>query len=269
VTDALARAVGAIPDPAADVLHADCIAKTLGGRRVLTSATLHATGGRVTALLGRMGAGKSTLLAVCAGVLAADSGWVAFGGRREQRPRHAALAAAGLLYLADARNLLDAPTVRAQYAFVTHRFPGGSLDRAVELLRLHELLDRKPPTLSGGERRRAELGLALVRAPRCLLADEPFRGIDPLAAELLGRALHALADDGCAVVVTGHEVSTLMPWADDVVWVTAGTTHPLGAPAAAWRDDTFRREYLGPALAAAGPPERPAARPAARPARGS
>ena len=257
MTDALARMVGAAGAADVDVvLHADCIAKSLGGRRVLSAATLRAPAGRVTALLGRMGTGKSTLLKICAGVLAADAGWVAFGGRRQPRPRHAALSAAGLFYLADARNLLDAPSVREQYAFVARRFPAGSLDRATELLCLHELLDRRPPSLSGGERRRAELGLAMLRAPRCLLADEPFRGIDPLAAELVGRALRALARDGCAVVATGHEVPALVPWVDDVVWVTAGTTHALGPPATAWRDDAFRREYLGPGLAAAGVPER-------------
>jgi ABC-type multidrug transport system ATPase subunit len=249
------------PTPGADagaapVLHADCIAKTLGGHRALTAATLLAMPGRVHALLGRMGAGKSTLLKVCAGVLAPDSGWVAFAGQRHLRPRHAALAAAGLYYLSDGRNLLDALTVRAHYAIVASRFPGGSLERAVALLQLDALLDRRPHTLSGGERRRAELGAAMLRGPTCLLADEPFRGIDPLAADLVGRALRTLAAGGCAVVVTGHEVPMLVPWADDVVWTVAGTTHALGDPAAAWRHHGFRREYLGPALAAAGPPTR-------------
>jgi lipopolysaccharide export system ATP-binding protein len=108
------------------------------------------------------------------------------------------------------------------------------------------LLDRRPPTLSGGERRRAELAAALVRRPTCLVADEPFRGIAPLDAELLTAAYRALAVDGCAVVVTGHEAPTLFDAADRVVWCTDGTTYELGSPEAARRSERFCSEYLGP-----------------------
>ncbi|HUF65078.1 MAG TPA: hypothetical protein VMM17_03795 [Gemmatimonadaceae bacterium] len=49
-----------------------------------------------------------------------------------------------------------------------------------------------------------------------------------------------------AAVITGHEVRHLLEIADDVVWMTAGTTHRLGAPHTAAVHDQFRREYLGP-----------------------
>jgi ABC-type branched-subunit amino acid transport system ATPase component len=50
---------------------------------------------------------------------------------------------------------------------------------------------------------------------------------------------------GTAVVLTGHEIQTLLPFADEVVWTVAGTTHHLGSPAEARANDAFRREYLG------------------------
>jgi ABC-type lipopolysaccharide export system ATPase subunit len=100
--------------------------------------------------------------------------------------------------------------------------------------------------LSGGERRRADIALAWICAPRCLLADEPFAGIDPADRELIGQVLLELAREGCALVVSGHEVPHLLETADDVVWMTAGTTHGLGAPEAAVMNDQFQREYLGP-----------------------
>ena len=84
------------------------------------------------------------------------------------------------------------------------------------------------------------------REPICLLADEPLAGIHPRDAEVIASGLVAMARAGCAVVVTGHEVPHLMQIADEVVWVTAGTTHGLGTPAAASAHDQFRREYLGP-----------------------
>jgi ABC-type branched-subunit amino acid transport system ATPase component len=130
-------------------------------------------------------------------------------------------------------------------------FPETAVEEATEVFRLTDFLDRKPPSLSTGERRRAEAGLAWARRPDCLLADEPFRGLAPHDQEILGRALRAMASRGVAIVATGHEVVTLLDLADEVVWVTAGTTHLLGPPAEARNSFEFIRAYLGPASMAA------------------
>ncbi|MGH7649847.1 MAG: ABC transporter ATP-binding protein [Gemmatimonadaceae bacterium] len=99
--------------------------------------------------------------------------------------------------------------------------------------------------MSGGERRRAELAAVWVRRPLCLLADEPFRGIAPKDAEELTASFSQLAGDGVAVVLTGHEVPTLLHAADHISWCTSGTTYELGPPAAATRHNGFQAEYLG------------------------
>ena len=242
--------------PGAEVLHADCVGKRFGDRRILTAATLTLRTGTVTGLLGRMGEGKSTLLRICAGLLEADGGWVRFAGRQHLRPRHAVLARDGLYFQADQRALVGRLSLRAHLDLVRHRF-GSSADevaRVVALLQVGALLDTPSRTLSGGERRRAELAVAAARAPRCLLADEPFRGIDPLSSDLIGRAFRHLAAQGCAVAVTGHELPSLVPWLDELVWMTSGTTRPLGTPAQAWERHDFQRDYLGPAMTEAGPP---------------
>ena len=79
----------------------------------------------------------------------------------------------------------------------------------------------------------------------CLLADEPFQGLAPLDAELVGQALRSMARSGCAVIASGHEVPALLEVADEVVWQTAGTTHLLGSPDQARSNHQFVREYLG------------------------
>jgi ABC-type lipopolysaccharide export system ATPase subunit len=56
--------------------------------------------------------------------------------------------------------------------------------------------------------------------------------------------LRALARDGCAVIISGHEVKTLLGASDEVVWVTSGTSYFLGAPDDALQNERFRREYL-------------------------
>ena len=228
------------------MLIADSISKSFGGHRVLSSARLTASRGEVVGLLGRMGSGKSTLLQICAGSMRADSGWVELDGERYVAPRRSRLARRGLFFLSETDNLAWTLSVREHFDELERRFRVKLSDETVELAGIDSLLDRRVQTLSGGEVKRVEIALALARRPLCLLADEPFRSVDPILCELLGKCLRLLAKQGCAVVVTGHEVNQLMPFLDSITWVTSGTTHSLGSVQSALRDERFRREYLGP-----------------------
>lgn len=228
------------------ILLADSIGKRFGGRKVLASAFLWAHAGRVTGLLGRNGAGKSTLLQIAAGVIAPDHGVVRFGGEGYPRARLSVLARRGLFFLpADQPLLSDALTLEQHLHLVRRAFPEADVEWAVEVTRAAPILSARTRVLSGGERRRAELALALCRSPRCLLLDEPFRGLAPLDADHVGQVVRGIASRGCAVVLTGHEVAFVMSVVDEVIWVNGGTTRHLGAPAAAQADATFRAEFLG------------------------
>ncbi len=227
------------------VLVADSVGKAFGGRAVLKSASLWLHAGTVTALMGRNGAGKSTLIRIAVGLLAPDYGAIRFRDRIYARTRLHVLARQGLFYLPE-RSLLSRAFTLADHARAfAPRASRAEIEAAAEHLGIAHVLDRYPHELSGGERRRADLALALLRKPACLVADELFLGVTPKDAELFGTAIRRLADqDGCAVLVTGHEVHTVLDVADDVAWLTAGTTHALGAPQAARAHDQFRREYL-------------------------
>lgn len=227
------------------ILTADCVGKTFAGRRILSSASLRAVPGELRVLLGRNGIGKSTLLKIGAGCIAPDSGSVHFAGRAYTAVRLRDLAAEGLFYLPDHDLLSTAFTVRHQLEMIHRQFNGGDAAEAAERMGIASHLDKRPFALSGGERRRAELAAVFVRRPLCLLADEPYRGVAPKDAEDLTKAFSSLAADGVAVVVTGHEVPTLLDAADHVTWCTSGTTYELGPPEAAIGNESFRREYLG------------------------
>jgi len=228
------------------VLQADSIGKRFGRRTVLSASTLVAGSGQIVALLGRNGSGKSTLLRIAAGWLAPDWGVVIYRGERYTRPRLWRLARRGLFYLPEHPLLSPAFTVRQHFDAVAHHVRNSSVDQAIERLRLAALLDRRERALSSGERRRAALAIAVACGPACLLADEPFLRIAPRDAETLASALRSLANAGCAVVVTGHETPTLLDLADEVLWLTAGTTHRLGPVEAALANEAFRTDYLGP-----------------------
>lgn len=231
------------------LLEADAIGKAYGPRRVLTAASVRAYPGAITALCGRNGSGKSTLLAIAAGWRQADTGTLHFDGRAWLRPRLPALAAHGLFYLPDRAILTPAIPLGRQLEVVERRCGTSGTAAAIAAgLGLSSCLDLLPPRLSGGETRRAELALACVRRPRCLLADEPFRGISPLDAEAIVGALRVLARNGCAIVVTGHEIAVLLEVADTVTWCAEGTTVQFPSVAAARDDWRFQRDYLGAEL---------------------
>ena len=230
------------------LLVADSIVKSFGTRRVLTSASLRAVPGEVRVIFGRNGIGKSTLMKIAVGRVQPDSGVVFYEGRARLRVNQAQLAREGLFYLADEPLFSSAFTIRQQLSFVRDAFDGGSVDEAAERVGVAHALDRPPFALSGGECRRAELAAVLVREPRCLVADEPYRGIAPKDAEELSLIFRELAASGCAVVLSGHEVHTLLDVADHITWCESGTTQELGGPAQARAHEQLRREYLGPRM---------------------
>ena len=230
-----------------DILVADCVGKRYGDRRILTSATLRARAGEVRVLFGRNGIGKSTLFRIAAGLISADTGTVRFRGQTRLHQSLASFARDGLFWLPDHELFSHAFSIRTHLQFFQTRFAGCAVGEAAELCGIVGVLDRRPSALSGGELRRAELAAVFVRGPRCLLADEPLRGVSPADGEGIGELFRTLARSGAAVVVSGHEVSLLNQMADQVTWCTAGTTYELGSPAAAERNERFRAEYLGAA----------------------
>jgi ABC-type multidrug transport system ATPase subunit len=227
------------------VLSADSVSKSYGDRRVLSSATLRAERGELRVLFGRNGIGKSTLLKIAAGRITPDGGSVTFAGKPYLAAHLATLAADGLFYLPDHDLFSRAFTVRAQLEMFRRQFGGADVGESAARVGIASRIDARPQQLSGGELRRAELAAALVRRPICLLADEPYRGVAPQDAEVMTSVLHDLARAGTAVLVTGHEVPTLLAAADHISWCTSGTTYELGAPESALRHEAFRRDYLG------------------------
>ncbi|HEX6695013.1 MAG TPA: ATP-binding cassette domain-containing protein [Longimicrobiales bacterium] len=235
---------------------ADSVTKSFGGRQVLKSASVWGWRGAITVMLGRNGSGKSTLMRIGAGVLRADSGTVHMGGRTYQRPRLHELARAGLYFHPERGCLPIYGSLHDHLDAIIARF-GGRYDEAIDLTGMAELIDVPLIELSGGELHRAEVASCIARAPSCLIADEPYAGVSPIDAERLTLALNHLRARGCAIITSGHDVPALMAVADEVVWVTSGTTHALGGPAEAADHHQFATEYLGPSLRYSARPHSP------------
>lgn len=213
---------------------------------VLKSASVWANPGEVTAVMGRNGSGKTTLFRAALGLVRREFGTVKFRSRVHQSPRLARLARLGLFYLPDSGLLSRRRTLGWHLSLLRRRFPSDARNDYPDGLKVEGLTGKTVWEMSGGEERKAELALAWARRPCCLLADEPLAGLAPKDQEVVSGVIRSMADEGCAVVVTGHDVRPLMALADRIVWMVAGTTHGIGVPEDAMKHDQFRREYLGP-----------------------
>ena len=172
-----------------------------GGRRVLEHLDL-TIGGGVTGLLGPSGCGKSTLLRSLAGVQRLAGGSVrVFGEEAGSRPLRDRLG-----YVTQAASVYDDLTVAENLAFFA-RVLGvdrTEVDRAIEAVDLGRHRHQVVGKLSGGQRSRASLAVALLGSPDLLVLDEPTVGLDPVLRRDLWALFHRLADAGAAVFVSSH-----------------------------------------------------------------
>jgi lipopolysaccharide export system ATP-binding protein len=112
-------------------------------------------------------------------------------------------------------------------------------------LNLTPLAQSPAYTLSGGERRRAEITRALVLQPKFILLDEPFAGIDPIAVSDIQKIIFHLKDRGIGVLITDHNVRETLRITDRAYIVHGGQIFRSGTPASLAADEEVRRIYLG------------------------
>jgi ABC-type multidrug transport system ATPase subunit len=212
-----------VTDPTLPHLAADSIVHRFGTRTVLHAAYVDAIAGTVTALVGQSGAGKTTLLEILVGLRRPLSGQVRYAGARVPRVSRAALARRGVVYVPDAPWLSTRVRVRPQLALVA-RVWDSDADTVARASGVEPLLDRASAALSTGERRLCELAVATACRPDAIVLDEPFRDLDPLHRETMGRRLRALAGDGVAVLFADHDATMVAETADRLFAIEEGRT---------------------------------------------
>lgn len=174
-----------------------------GGREVLDGLdlTLGADDG-VIGLLGPSGCGKTTLMRCLVGVQQVRSGAVTVlgepAGSRPLRNR--------VGYVTQAASVYDDLSVAENLAFFARVLGAreASVDEAIDAVDLRSHADQVVGRLSGGQRSRASLAVALLGSPDLLVLDEPTVGLDPVLRQELWQLFHRLAESGCAVLVSSH-----------------------------------------------------------------
>lgn len=217
----------------APVMEARGVSVRAGERTILHPASLRLAPGRLVGLIGPSGAGKSTLLRVLAGEVAPDAGEVVIGGVPLSRRTDQV----GYVPFGDL--LHDRLTVREALGFsaALRALPDATaaerrdrVDGVLDELGLPGRGDALVSTLSGGERRRAAVGLELLGHPSVLVLDEPATGLDARLERRLMETLRDLADDGRAVVVATHATGSLELCDEVAVMGPDGRLRFLGPP---------------------------------------
>ncbi|MFI6338463.1 ABC transporter ATP-binding protein [Streptomyces sp. NPDC050535] len=181
--------------------------------------------GRVCAVVGPNGAGKSTLLAHAAGLLAPTEGSLTVLGT------HPAAARERVAYVAQSKPLYPqltvAETLRLGQELNPARWDASVAERAVARGDLDPR--SRIRSLSGGQRTRVALALALGKRPELLLLDEPMADLDPLARhELMGTLMAEAAQHGTTVVMSSHVVADLEGSCDHLLLIGGGRVRLAG-----------------------------------------
>jgi sodium transport system ATP-binding protein len=217
------------------MIHVEDVRKQFGKVQALGGVSFTAADGQITALLGPNGAGKTTLLRTLIGLLKRDHGKISVDGID---PAVDPLAVRNNIgFLTDQFGLYERLSTREYLVYFGElngmERPAISrrIDEVTELLGMEDILERRSKGFSQGQRIKVALARTLLHRPRNLLLDEPSRGLDVMSTRALRRALTALREDGCCVIMATHVMQEVTHLCDDVVVIARGFTVAQGSPA--------------------------------------
>jgi multiple sugar transport system ATP-binding protein len=215
-------------------LTIDRVEKHYGGFKAIRGVSLAIEAGEFVVMVGPSGCGKSTLLRAVAGLESISSGRILIGGKdvTKAEPWDRGVAMVFQNYA-----LYPHMSVRENMGFAL-KVAGRpkaeiarAVERAAEILRISEHLDKRPGALSGGQKQRVAIGRAITRAPQVFLFDEPLSNLDAaLRSQMrveLGRLHNQL---GATMIYVTHDQTEAMTMASRIVVLNGGRIEQVGTP---------------------------------------
>jgi ABC-2 type transport system ATP-binding protein len=206
------------------------LTKSYGDVQALRGVSFDVAEGEVFGLLGPNGAGKTTTVEILEGYRRRDGGSATVLGLDPgDAPRELRERVGVVLQQSELSPLL---TVRE-----THRMFAGyyakprDVDEVIELVGLGEKRDARVKSLSGGQKRRLDLGVALVGSPELVFLDEPTTGFDPAARRAAWELIRSLRSLGTTILLTTHYLDEAQQLADRVAVLRDGRIVRQGSPA--------------------------------------
>ncbi|HXV06535.1 MAG TPA: LPS export ABC transporter ATP-binding protein [Burkholderiales bacterium] len=242
------------PAPAAEPrseLRAEELHKRFKARTVVRDVSLAVSSGEVVGLLGPNGAGKTTCFYMIVGLIPSDGGRVVLDQKNlNHMPIHMR-ARMGVAYLPQEASIFRKLTVAENVQAVLElqlrdrEQIEAQLESLLNDLHIAHLRNSPAVSLSGGERRRAEIARALASHPRFILLDEPFAGVDPIAVLDIQRIIRFLKERQIGVLITDHNVRETLGICDRAYIINDGSVLACGAPEEIVYNESVRKVYLG------------------------
>ena len=233
-------------------LAADGLTKQYKGRQVVKDVSLEIHSGEIVGLLGPNGAGKTTCFYMIVGLVPMDGGTIRLDETDiGNLPMHRR-ARLGLGYLPQEPSVFRNLTVEENILAILETRPDVAPPDRRRILEelLHDLniiarRDTPGISLSGGERRRVEIARALATAPRFMLLDEPFAGVDPISVLEIQQLIKHLQKRGIGVLITDHNVRETLKICDRAYIMSDGQILTSGTPDDILYNDAVKKVYLG------------------------
>jgi len=227
------------------------LAKSYGDRHAVDGVSLSVAPGEIVGLLGPNGAGKTTTFYMIVGIVKPSRGRVLLGSEDLTMLPMFKRARLGLGYLAQEPSIFRRLTVEENVQLIWELVGVSQEDQAKRLppllaqFGLTDVARQMANTLSGGERRRAELARAFATDPSFLLLDEPFTGIDPIAIGDIQRILYELKSKGIGILITDHNVRETLSITDRAYIINDGRILVAGTSQEIADNEIARKHYLG------------------------
>ncbi len=233
------------------ILRTENLVKTFSRRTVVNDVSIELHPGEIVGLLGPNGAGKTTTFRMMVGMLRPSQGRIWFADKDVTAMPMYRRAREGMAYLPQEPSVFRKLTVSQNLlAVLEYRRMSAAerqkrVDSLMHQLGIAHLADSPAYTLSGGERRRTEIGRALAINPQVFLLDEPFAGIDPIAVADLQDTVARLKDQGIGILITDHNVRETLEITDRAYIISEGRISVAGTPREIAENPIARKTYLG------------------------
>jgi len=233
-------------------LRTEKLNKRYKSREVVKDVSLHINRGEVVGLLGPNGAGKTTSFYMIVGLIPLDGGAIMLDDKNISKLPVHARARHGISYLPQEasifRKLTVAQNIMAILELRTDLLKSGRqqiLEQLLDEFRITHIRDTIGSSLSGGERRRAEIARALATDPEFILLDEPFAGIDPISILDVKRIINHLRKRNIGILITDHNVRDTLNICERAYIVNDGSIICEGNPETILTNEEVRNVYLG------------------------
>ncbi|MCR4439287.1 MAG: LPS export ABC transporter ATP-binding protein [bacterium] len=233
------------------LLRSEELVKVYSKRKVVNGVSIEVRQGEIVGLLGPNGAGKTTTFYMITGMIRPTAGRIFLDECEITHLPMYRRAQTGIAYLSQEPSIFRKLTVEENILAILETM---ELSREERRQRLEELLNEldiahlaknKAYTLSGGERRRAEITRALVTKPKFILLDEPFAGVDPIAVEDIQAIVARLKEKNIGVLITDHNVHETLSITDRAYLLYEGVVLKSGTSEFLANDPEARKLYLG------------------------